>query len=302
MSVTRRQHYVWRHYLSAWETDGTVAVSRTSGSSFRTPSANLAVERDFYRIPELSDADIRYLERFVTTLITDTSLHGMAFDWVNLFAAPSLLRRIVNQRAAEFKADVLAEIEKLEIQTEESVHSQLEGDAVPILAALRSGEQNPWSADADALTFAIYISFQHMRTKKMRDNVLAKMESHQQRELMARTYPVIRAILATNLGWTLYADRKSWKLRRLIASQNLQFITSDQPSWNMIEPRGDNDLAIYYPVSPTVAILFENINNTSVVPDDELEDKSVARLNRLMVDQSHEQIFGADLAYLATLR
>lgn len=304
MSVTRRHHYVWRYYLSAWENDGTIAVSRLADGTFKTDPINVAVQKDFYKIPKISEADVLYLARFITTMMPNAALRDLAFGWVKMYAAPSELRRFVASHGLQDDATkVLAEITKMEIQLEESIHSSLEGDAKPFLDNIRTGAKNPLEDDADALPFCIYLSFQHMRTKKMRDNMLDRSPTEEMRELMSRTYPVLRAIFATNLGWSIFSDRKNWRIRRLTAGYDLEFITSDQPSWNMLDAKGDNDLAIYYPVSPRVAILLEHVGNRSVVGyGDSLPDTEIERLNNLVVERSHEQIFGTNIDYLKELR
>ncbi|MDR6189238.1 hypothetical protein QE372_001506 [Agrobacterium pusense] len=275
-------------------------MSRSDGSHFKSDAKNVAVQRDFYRIPELSDADIDVVKKFIA--LHPSHLHEQAFDWLNMYAAPALLRKAIRHSGNEISAHQEEQIQQLEIIAEESVHSALEEDALPLLAGLVSGQRDPWVAEDDAMIFSLFLAFQHVRTKRMRDTVLNNAKAEHLGSF-TRVYPVMRAILASNLGWSWYSDRKNWGIRRLTAGGKLEFITSDQPTWNMLEPTGSNALSIYYPVSPRAAILFENLNNDSVLPpNDQLTDAEVAGLNRIVADKSHEQIFGSDIEYLKSLR
>ncbi|MNS14768.1 hypothetical protein D3C72_463920 [compost metagenome] len=71
------------------------------------------------------------------------------------------------------------------------------------------------------------------------------------------------------------------------------FITSDQPVMNLLEPVGHNDLALYYPLGPTMAALMEHLDNPGVVGEQtELDDDAVRMLNRRIFAFSHEQVIG----------
>jgi hypothetical protein len=57
----RRQHHVWQHYLKSWTTDGRIWCLR-DGNIFQTNTTKVAVERDFYKIPELTPEDIALIK------------------------------------------------------------------------------------------------------------------------------------------------------------------------------------------------------------------------------------------------
>ena len=104
---------------------------------------------------------------------------------------------------------------------------------------------------------------------------------------------VMRNVLAANMGFSLFADRQRWRLRTVRAAGIRRFITSDQPVMNLLEPVGHNDLALYYPLGPTVAALMEHLDNPGVVGEQtELDDDAVRMLNRRIFAFSHEQVIG----------
>ena len=61
---TRKQHYVNRFYLEPWAKDGTL-VSMIRGKIVPNALVNIANERDFYEVAELSPEDVFFLRHVV---------------------------------------------------------------------------------------------------------------------------------------------------------------------------------------------------------------------------------------------
>jgi hypothetical protein len=294
---------VWKHYLRNWERGGHVNVLRKgTAKAFATDAVNIAVMHDFYRLPVLSEEDEEFMHRFVdSTCSASDMLRKLNRGWVNAIAAPSKLRRSLS-RMGNLDPTVEAEIERVEIQSEENMHGRVESDAVRLIGALNGGRTEIWGDDDDARDLAYFLSLQHLRTKKMRDNVLSGFPSGPIRDAATRRWPMMRHILATNLGWSLFSERANWRLRLLRPSGMTEFITSDQPTLNLLPPDSHNGLAFYYPVGPKAAALLEHRNNESVVGiADDASDAVVETLNIRMYNFSHEQVFGTDGAYLESL-
>lgn len=211
---------------------------------------------------------------------------------------PSRLRRLLEARGVS-DSQLDKAIREVEVQSEESLHSAIEGPAVRLLQKLRAGNASFWNIDDEARDFAFFVSVQHLRTKAMRERVLSRMDSCIAGHAV-RTWPIIRIALATNLGWSLYSDRARWHIRVLSASEQLRFITGDQPILNLRPQTGHrDDLSLYYPVSPERAVLLELRGVDSPIGSiDQLTDAMVEDLNRKLIGGIHEQAFGVDLAYL----
>lgn len=287
--------------MEGWADRRSFAVVRKVGDAFLTKPANIAQERDFYRIPVLSVED----EEFARSMIELPGVHPMLvklnMGWLDKFAKPSRLRRLLEARGAIDSAQEKA-IRDVEIQSEESLHSKIEGPAVRLLNELRAGSSEFWNIDDDARDFAFFLSLQHFRTKAMQERVLGITDSHLARKF-ERTWPIIRIAMATNLGWSLYSDRARWHIRVLSSSGQLRFITGDQPMLNLLPPAGGHDdLAMYYPISPEKAVLLELRGaNSSIGTNDQLTDATVDHLNRKIIEGIHDQAFGSDIDYLRQL-
>jgi hypothetical protein len=197
MNVTRRQHYVWRYYLEGWAGGGPVAVVRKAGAAFLATPANIGLERDFYRLPVLSVEDENFARMMIEFPGANSTLVQLNMGWLEAFAKPSRLRRLLEARGV-IDDELDKAIRDVEIQTEESLHSGIEGPAVRLLSELRAGNSNFWNVDDDARDFAFFVSLQHLRTKAMRERVLSRIDSRMAGHA-ERTWPIIRFALATNL-------------------------------------------------------------------------------------------------------
>ena len=63
--ATRRQHYVWRHYLEAWQFKPDHTNCLRDQRIFTTNLTNIMVERDFYKLSWLTQLDVAFLELFL---------------------------------------------------------------------------------------------------------------------------------------------------------------------------------------------------------------------------------------------
>ncbi|MCC8948209.1 DUF4238 domain-containing protein [Bradyrhizobium sp. Arg62] len=306
-NTTRRQHYVWKHYLRSWERAGRVSVLRKGGSPpFQTDAVNIAVMRDFYRLPTLSEHDEDFVGRFIDNICAKSPmLKELNRGWLDAIAMASRLRRLMPGFAnldPAIQGQINAEIERFEIQAEEGYHGAVEVSALPLIDALKAGKVEVWDNDDNARDLAYFMSVQHFRTKKVRDNVIAGYPAGEHRERVERLWPVLRHVFATNVGWSLFSERASWRLRLLRAPENAEFITGDQPTMNLLPHDHHNGLAFYYPVSPVMAAILEHRDNESVAGvDDDASESLVQSLNTQIFEGSHEQVFSSDIVYLEAL-
>ena len=79
----RKQHYVWRRYLKSWAMDEKI-FCLSDGKIFRTNLENVAQERYFYKLRELSKEDVA----FIRSLLIEGS-HPILADinegWLGIF-------------------------------------------------------------------------------------------------------------------------------------------------------------------------------------------------------------------------
>lgn len=299
---TRRQHYVWRYHLTAWEVSGKVAVLRKGSNGFSTNPANVTAERDFYKLPQLSDGDVQFINAFIDQLPQTEDRKEFARGWLKGPNLARSAREFAKSRGA-LSPDVERAIEAFEIEADEGMMGAIERGGLPPLEKLRAGDAGFWPLDDDAcIAFSHFIAVQHFRTKRMADRVSAGQLPSGHEGRLNRTWPIFRHILAANVGCSIYVQRKEFRLRVVRSSGSARFITSDQPVMNLVKPLSDNDLVLYFPISPLLAVVLEHHDAASPVPaSSEIIDTDVITLNGRMLHYAHEQIIGDNLDDLRKL-
>jgi hypothetical protein len=294
MTLPRRHHYVWRHYLEAWEVDGLLQASRNGGPVFSSSAANVALQRDFYRLPKLETRDVEFIREVIERMALTPEGKKAAYGWLK---PREVIARIEDVFAGfPMPAEVQTALDAFGIQTEEGFHSGLETKAVPLLDALRRGECDFWSEDGDdARIFCFFIAVQHVRTKRAAEKLKAGIESLEGEGITERSWPYLKFVFASNLGLSIYLERQNWQLNIVSAEDGANFIVADQPIMNLMKPVGHYGMALYYPLSPRRALLIEHITNPRIAPASGVMDKEkVDGLNLLMARYSHELVFAAN--------
>lgn len=304
--TTRRQHYVWRYHLAAWAEQGKVAVLRKDGAGFLTNPVNVAVERDFYRLPRLTPVEITFIKRFIDKTLDSDIKKRTALGWLEAPVVIGELRRrfeVMGPHPAEILAEVDAQFDKIEIELDEKIMGNIERHGQPHIERLRQGDASFWPDDEKAaIDFSHFLAVQHLRTKRINDALSdGNLPSGAPVDLR-RIWPVMRHVLSTTFGFSLFSERRQWTLRTVRATGRLRFITADQPVVNLMRGVEDNEMALYYPVSPDIAVLLEHPENPAMAdPSGELDDVAVHALNQRLFSYSHEQVVGNDLNYLRSL-
>lgn len=292
----RRQHYVWKHYLSPWTSNRHIWCLRLrDGKRFAASTDNVGHRRDFYRLKELTTNDLNWVEKLIISP-TAPHLQVTAKGWINIFTEPF---RIKQAYEASGKKD-----RKLEAQldiainnTEEDLHERTERKAVPLLTALRDGDRSFLADEEKSINFFFFLAMQYCRTPKIMRNVVdASGVPH--RFNIEAAWGLMRTILASNMGATFYKRSDSLKMTYLNAGSTVEFITGDQPIINTRAirlPPGKQatKLELYYPLSPKVAVLFDFENPQPGSECRSLTTDETHNYNQMIVIMSDEQIYAA---------
>jgi hypothetical protein len=140
-----RQHYVFRHYLLPWASDGQIWVAR-NGNIFPANVLNVAVERHFYKLQDLTDEDI--------TLIRRAGINGApkyvqdrCETLIDTFTGPFKIRKLIDPNDPDAKA-MLSWLDERVINHEEELQGDVESTLLPALAEMRAGRTD-FYADKD---------------------------------------------------------------------------------------------------------------------------------------------------------
>jgi hypothetical protein len=279
--TTRRQHYVCQAYLEAWATPKGKAhqlwcLRRPDPEPFFTDVKNVAVERDFYRVHDLEEGDAAFVRWLAINPKTNPKMRDLAEGWISRME--TFLNLMQSAKAAVSSSErLLAELDAEMIEFQENEYSRLESDAANQLEALRQGDVSFFDDVDQAMHFSYFLAQQYFRTKAIRDRIRITFATPAEKERFERTWPIFRYIYSTNIGYSIFANRKTMKLQVVQAADEMEFITADQPAINthgaFISPNTPvEELELFYPVSPSRAAIisghtiYQDIHGQQLAP------------------------------------
>lgn len=296
-----RQHYVWQHYLRAWETGGSLFCHR-GGKTFSAGTKNIAVEKHFYRFEALSRDERAFA--LIVTSHRHPELLPIYEEWLNLRDSPFFYDSAVRalQRASNVSENVL---NKLIDEGEESIHSRIEGTSSRLLKCVRQRDLSFLNNTEEFVGFVWFLLVQYFRTKNVRRstaNVIEFILEHHHGKWgdvdPVRTSSAMQMMGAIDMSYSLVCALHEIEITLLTAEDGSQFITSDQPVVNLaalsaIEGRGINSVDLFYPVSPGLALRLRRVTGRPRRHSEEQASADVVgNLNNIMARMSHECLFG----------
>ena len=179
-------------------------------------------------------------------------------------------------------------------------HAGIESRCKDILDALRSQNDTFYQDEVRCGDFLYFLSMQYFRTAKMRGaqiKIPRPVPGHDPR----RTAHIVNHIYATNVAAGLFRDRKAYRIVFLKNATAIPFVAGDQPVINMLDPSATDDLELYYPLSPRLAMVLTK--DVGKFPDRTRNVTSfeVERHNYAIYSKSEDQIYSNDQSYLSDL-
>jgi hypothetical protein len=294
-------HYVPRFYLRAWARNEKVYCLQGS-KILHLNIRNAGAENYFYRLRELSPQDVDFLRE---AIIRDSpeGLRASHEEVVRAFTAPYLAKRKLETLGlATSKA--MAEIDRIIVEINENLHTSIEEGFQPHLAAMISGSLSFLNDAKEAAAFYKGLAVQYARTNHIKQTRLVMAPERFERYLRIAN-PLVH-IVATNVGLSLYADRKRHTIMLLDNATAVPFITADQPVINIAA--GPKDTAppakfeLYYPLSPTKAMLLLDPSSDFLPGDSSVSETFVHLYNLRMAAHSYRQVFSASPRALEFVR
>lgn len=299
--TTRIQHYVWRHYLEAWQDeDRLVHCSRNGKILPATKPRNIMAERDFYKLPRITRVDAEFLQALIGSTKA-VELRESHLYLVNALARISTASELIKQsdrasaKEKRYAQDVVIEIE-------EKLHGQVEQEALPILDELRNRRSEFISTDESAIAFFHFIAHQYFRTKRIRTAIGEELSQIGHYHDFARLANIVCHIGAVNVGGSLFVDRNEFDIAFLDDRYDVGFITGDQPVVNLLgtgDSRETTELALSFPVSPDISCLVVPRDyevHSAVIPGNVVEE-----LNDLVAWESKDFLVAKSNKRLQTI-
>jgi hypothetical protein len=296
-----KQHHVWQQYLRSWSEEGKVYCLQND-RVFRTGTPVLGVATDFYKVPALTNEDLKLIH-FLLALDKAHPIARKHHEMVlQNILSPTLF---VQQHRGELQH--LTEIDDLlDVYNTNAVddqHTAIESSFVPLLARTLN-QDIAWYENAQhCISFCNCIAAQHMRTRNLKEKTIARLKDRMGLDI-SRVWDILVLIFGFNIGCALFLERKGRPLIIVRNDSGVSFITGDQPVINLY---GDGEsspesLSFYYPVSPRLALYLGEPGESSDIPFHALTVDAVSALNLRMARASHSQTYAHSADSLALIR
>lgn len=302
--VTRRQHYVWRYYLEAWQQENGSVNCLRAGKIFATNPNNVMVERDFYKLSRVTKSDVEFIEAFVRG-VPSSALRDLHRNLIRKLAWIAHANDLI-QKHEEIPAVEKSAAQAVVIEAEELLHGGIENEALPLLEELRQKRTGFLCNEETAIIFFHFIAHQYFRTKKVRENIGKVLSNPDPKQDRSHLRNLMAYFGATNVAASLFRDRDKFKIKFVENKTDHGFITGDQPIVNLLSDRDGSppeELAFYYPLAPDLALIlsprefklrpinsktFEDLNDLIAWESRHfLIAKSVATLQKYTADRTH---------------
>lgn len=298
----RKQHHVWKAYLRAWAAKEKIWVLQ-DGRVRSADIEDVAVQRYFYKLNSLTAADEEFVRTNWIAPLPPTSRRANE-QYLFMFSAWSKARAQMTDADVAINPELAQFLDEQIINAEENFHSGVETRAAPLIESARKGSTEFYADPDQAMLFAHFLALQHFRTSGMKTRVVARFRDRLDID-MSRCWNVISHILATALGASLFLERRTRPLLLLANDTEIPFITSDQPTANLLAGNhGDaspEHLAFYYPISPKLALLLDEPGLPSGFGNGALTASDVRALNAAVMRLSSRQVFANSEALLSEI-
>lgn len=290
---TRGMHYVWRHYLNAWANRNHQIYCLRGGKSYAASTGESALQRDFYKPLPLGPSEINFLYQMISQCPPE--LKKIHLKTIDIFASISQLENII-LALPNITLEQRNNISTMIHNHEESLHSRIETDAHQYLESIYKGDISFWKNEEHKFRFLSFLCFQYLRTKKIQDRYNGDFRPTPASKIRFNNiWGCMRHILPINMTASMLGEG-DYELTLLTNSTNTSFITGDQPVINLIALRSKNmleekDTELFYPVSPSKAILVSRSINTTHGYQREISEEEVNAYNMQIFKSSHEVVF-----------
>lgn len=279
----RHHHHVWQNYLRPWTVGGALYCLQ-NGRIFSTGTRTIAVEKDFYKLHQLTAEDVGLIK-----LLFGQGHPSSVKTHAHLLNSLIMPFQIAEQlKKSPYREQIDAKVDDYASNVLEDYHASIEASFIPVLESALKGDLSFYADDQQCIPFLNYLCTQYMRTRGIKERVLALSP------FMERIWNIAIHMSATNIGASLYLERKRRTLIIVNNRTDVPFITGDQPAINLkgTRPLPPDRLSIFYPIAPQAGLLMADVDEEPLFPAEGLTRNQAMTLNQMLFQGSYKQVFG----------
>lgn len=312
--TTKKQHYVWRHYLAAWTQDNTPTgqiMCLRNNRVFPVSLMKIAHENYFYEVKELSKQERALVYEMFIKSTTGVQRHTNE-HWLNLYCAPfDFADAITSKQFSAFEQKSWMNLRQEQafkdwnIEYIEHLHSQIEATGTRYISLLRQNDLSFWQDEEERDRFSFFLTNQYFRTKKIRDAIISSFESCKEKmNYFPDIHPEniwlpLSLIMASNVGVHFVQGYSAV----LLQTDDTSFIVGDQPVINthstFDETSIPDEVELFYPITPHSALLLTRDQKYTSGQAISISCDQVESFNMLEQRSSREMIFAKERTQLA---
>lgn len=302
--IKKKQHYVWKKYLMSWTKKKQIFASfKSSSKIIKTNIEGVAQERFFYALEEFTKEEEDILKELIKVWSNDIVLPFIMQFYDMITSYSKINREIINKDLSYINtAEMDKDLASLKSNTLEDIHTSLEKLGEKLIEIREVEDLAFLDNEQELLNTMIYVSFQYLRTKNMRE--VLKPIIINRPYLSDKYLNFFPFIYAPGIANSLTYGKKT-KFIFLDNKTKIDFITTDQPIINakkhIIDDNGNvSQLDFYYPITPKIAIIIHYQQQQEKRKYILIEEDMVNYYNDLMIKNAKEFIFSKTEEQLKT--
>lgn len=274
--MKKKQHYVWKYYLSSWANESDQIWCRRCNKIFITALENIAQERYFYEVEPLNNFERDIVRR------------QLASRHPSSFVANASTFRFYDRLSFGNKEERLCGLE--------DYHADIERKAIDTIKLLLNNDMSWIEEQQKKIDFCLFLGIQYTRTNrslKTQSRMICELfEKHPNYSDSCdpiKIVKVLNLVMSNHIGNWIYS---SGFFHLISNDSSIDFITGDQPILNLSEKDEDGfakEMKLYYPLSPRMALVISKDD----VKDNGCNESDVKRYNNFIIDSSFEQIYAS---------
>lgn len=293
-------HFVPKFYLRAWAPDEKIFCLQDGKVTHRNLE-KVGAENYFYRLNEITPEDADFIEKAIIADSPEGLKESHRF-LVHALTVPHKAKRVLEQTGRE-NSEEMALVDQQIVEMNENFHTSIENLFQPILQSMKEGDLAFLTDQQKRHDFHFGLSVQYSRTNHVKRSHLSMKKENYERYL--RIANILTHIAATNVGCSLAGDHEKYRVVLLDNTSEIPFVTADQPvinlSANPKDFKAPEKFELYYPLSPTKAMMLLELESTHLPPANSALADQAHIYNLHMATHSYMQVYANSRAELEAI-